>query len=164
MRLVRTLAGTLLLIIGLPAALTGPGLAAGVRPFLPAPLPGPVGWALLVAGSVLVGLGIATLAWPHRPREVVFVVGPEQVPVLAARLGVPTVTGAPGRTPQCGGELAAGNGLPGQPTRLRSVPGDSRPETLADGAAVRPPDPAGLDWPPRGPAPVRLALTGTPVG
>lgn len=51
----------------------------------------PVTWAVLVAGLVLAALGIAVLAWPARPREVVFVVEPAQVPVLAARLGVPAL-------------------------------------------------------------------------
>nr|MDT0660977.1 hypothetical protein [Micromonospora sp. DSM 115978] len=44
--------------------------------------------AVVAAGAVLVILGMAGLAWPVRPREVVFVVEPNQVPVLAGKLGV----------------------------------------------------------------------------
>jgi hypothetical protein len=91
MRLVRAIAGILLLLIGLPMLLVGGPLGAialrgDVRPaWLDA-----AGWLLLAGGAIGVALGVAILAWPTRPRprEVVFVVEPSQVPVLAARIGV----------------------------------------------------------------------------
>ncbi|MEV1285537.1 hypothetical protein [Micromonospora sp. NPDC049679] len=51
------------------------------------------GWGLLTLGTLLLGFGMAVLAWPIRPREVVFVVEPDQLPAIAARLGVRTLTG-----------------------------------------------------------------------
>ncbi|MBF9127444.1 hypothetical protein I0C86_00305, partial [Plantactinospora sp. S1510] len=48
----------------------------------------PAAWSLLTVGGILVLLGIVLLARPVRPREVVFVVEPDQVPAFAARLGI----------------------------------------------------------------------------
>jgi hypothetical protein len=44
---------------------------------------------LLVLGTVLMVVAVVTLAWPSRPREIVYVVPPAQVPEVAAQLGVP---------------------------------------------------------------------------
>ncbi|WP_431942242.1 hypothetical protein [Micromonospora marina] len=55
-------------------------------------------WALLAGGTLLVFLAVVVLLRPLRPREVVFVVEPDQVPVLAGRLGVTSLSGL-GRQP-----------------------------------------------------------------
>ncbi|ATO14716.1 hypothetical protein CO540_13475 [Micromonospora sp. WMMA2032] len=55
-------------------------------------------WALLAGGTLLVVLAAVLLLRPSRPREVVFVVEPDQVPVLAGRLGVSSLSGL-GRQP-----------------------------------------------------------------
>ncbi|MGC4894558.1 hypothetical protein [Micromonospora sp. DT31] len=60
-------------------------------------LPG-LRWALLAGGALLVVLAVVVLLRPARPREVVFVVEPDQVPVLAGRLGVTSLSGL-GRQP-----------------------------------------------------------------
>ncbi|MDG4829250.1 hypothetical protein O7627_08010 [Solwaraspora sp. WMMD1047] len=67
----------------------GPGLAADLRAELRPGWLDPGAVAALAAGALLMILGMAALAWPVRPREIVFVVEPSQVPVLAGRLGVP---------------------------------------------------------------------------
>jgi hypothetical protein len=46
-------------------------------------------WGLLILGTVALLLGIAVLIWPTRPREIVYVVDPSQLPDIAARLGAP---------------------------------------------------------------------------
>lgn len=50
-------------------------------------------YGLLVLGTVLVAVGVAVLAWPSRPREIVYVVPPAQVSEVAAQLGVPVPRG-----------------------------------------------------------------------
>lgn len=50
-------------------------------------------WALLAGGTLLLVLAVVLLLRPVRPREVVFVVEPDQVPVLAGRLGVNSLSG-----------------------------------------------------------------------
>ncbi|MEU8068239.1 hypothetical protein [Micromonospora sp. NPDC048169] len=55
-------------------------------------------WALPAGGTLLVVLAVVLLLRPLRPREVVFVVEPDQVPVLAGRLGVTSLSGL-GRQP-----------------------------------------------------------------
>ncbi|WFE38741.1 hypothetical protein [Micromonospora sp. WMMD998] len=108
MRFVRTIAGVLLLAVGIPALLAGVGLWHVARHADPADgyaarfgglelalrgelragwFPAVV-WALLAGGTLLTVLAVALLLRPHQPREVVFVVEPEQVPVLAGRLGI----------------------------------------------------------------------------
>ncbi|MFI7576289.1 hypothetical protein [Micromonospora sp. NPDC049497] len=109
---------------------------------------------LLTGGALLVVLAILLLLRPVRPREVVFVVEPDQVPVLAGRLGVTSLSG-----------------LGTQPTRDSGRPAVSARQLVTVGAAERPrpaigpvpahrpttladlvPHPA-LPWPPREPAP-----------
>jgi hypothetical protein len=48
----------------------------------------PTAWGLLAGGTLFAVLGVIMLVWPVRPREVVFVVEPGQLPVLTARLGI----------------------------------------------------------------------------
>ncbi len=100
MRMVRVLAGALLLVTGIPALLVGVALGADLTLDLRAELPS--GWAapvtagLLAGGVLLVTSALALLLRPVRPREVVFVVEPDQVPVLAGRLGVTSLSGLGG--------------------------------------------------------------------
>ena len=49
----------------------------------------PTSWALTVLGATLLILSFVLLCWPVRPREIVYVVDPAQVPDIAERLGVP---------------------------------------------------------------------------
>lgn len=59
-------------------------------------------FGLLVLGTVLLLGAIVALAWPTRPREIVYVVPPAQVPEIAAQLGIPvprTATGGPDALP-----------------------------------------------------------------
>ncbi|GAA2523414.1 hypothetical protein [Pilimelia columellifera] len=48
----------------------------------------PTAWGLTVLGAVLFALGLVLIFWPSRPREIVYVVEPSQVPDIAERLGV----------------------------------------------------------------------------
>ncbi|MEQ4305551.1 hypothetical protein ABNF97_29930 [Plantactinospora sp. B6F1] len=113
----------------------------------------PVAWISLALGGLLALFGVVLLARPVRPREVVFVVEPSQVPALAARLGVaaldeiedsPTCpVGAPERRvnlpAQAGGlpDRPVDQGVPTGTAPGRLVPADrrvspGRPATLAD--------------------------------
>lgn len=93
----------------------------------------PATWGLLASGALLVALAVVILLRPVRPREVVFVVEPDQVPVLASRLGV-TSLGALGaeRAPVGSGDgrvLVAERSL----AAVASIPAErARPATLAD--------------------------------
>ncbi|MFG1672948.1 hypothetical protein [Micromonospora sp. NPDC049282] len=168
MRFVRAIAGMLLLAVGIPALLVGAGLWFAARHADPAGgfaaraggldlmlrgelragwFPGAV-WALLAGGALLVILAALLLLRPHRPREVVFVVEPDQVPVLAGRLGISSLSELgrqPGPTSGPDRQLVAVGSSPGGRTRaaISSAP-SRRPATLAD-------LPAGRDWswPPR---------------
>ncbi|SCL52788.1 hypothetical protein GA0070606_2018 [Micromonospora citrea] len=126
--------------------------------------------ALLAGGVLTVALAVLLLLRPVRPREVVFVVEPDQVPVLAGRLGVTSLSGLGAqptrdsdRSRTVGRQLAsvgAGNG--GSLPAIGPVPA-RRPETLADlagdGPAFRPPGVSlSLAWPP-----VTTAETAPPV-
>lgn len=130
----------------------------------------PARWALPPAGVLLAGLAVLLLGRPPRPREVVFVVEPDQVPVLARRLGVTSLSalGAPPVRPAATptipaerplvavGAVAAGRPAIGPAAAERSAVSAGRPRTLADldtdtrqageGRSVRRPDP--LVWPP----------------
>jgi hypothetical protein len=113
----------------------------------------PTAYGLLVLGSLMVLLSIAALAWPARPREVVFVVEPDQVPTVSAKLGVTPLS-------ELGAALA-----PSSPPALWPVPvspagAGARPVTLADAlasAGVMAPGPAPA-WPPFNPPPVSPTL------
>ncbi|MCM0674476.1 hypothetical protein NCC78_07220 [Micromonospora phytophila] len=64
-----------------------------LRAELRAGWPVPVTAGLLAGGVLAVALALLLLLRPVRPREVVFVVEPDQVPVLAGRLGVTSLSG-----------------------------------------------------------------------
>ncbi|MFC3504777.1 hypothetical protein ACFOOK_27945 [Micromonospora krabiensis] len=68
-------------------------LALDLRAELRAGWIAPATWALLAGGVLLVTFAVLLLFRPVRPREVVFVVEPDQVPVLAGRLGVTSLSG-----------------------------------------------------------------------
>lgn len=85
-------------------------VAVDVRADLRANWLAPARWALPPVGALLVGLSLL-LGRPPRPREVVFVVEPDQVPVLAQRLGVTSLSALGGPT------RPAGDPLPTPPDR-----------------------------------------------
>ncbi|MFF5171437.1 hypothetical protein ACFY3U_02235 [Micromonospora sp. NPDC000089] len=91
---------------------------------------GPVAWGLLAGGLLLIASAALVLLRPVRPREVVFVVEPDQVPVLAGRLGVSSLSGLGRPTPER--ELVA-VGTATEPGRPAIGAGPTnRPATLAD--------------------------------
>ncbi|WP_375373477.1 hypothetical protein [Micromonospora sp. ATA51] len=96
-------------------------------------------WGLLAGGILLVVLAVALLLRPVRPREVVFVVEPDQVPVLAGRLGVTSLSGlgpqktAEGRPPLADRQLVSVGSAHAGRSRAAIGPVPSRrPETPAD--------------------------------
>ncbi len=97
MRFVRVITGVLLLVAGIPVLLGGAALGADLTLDLRAELReswvAPVTAGLLAGGMLLVSGALALLLRPVRPREVVFVVEPDQVPLLAGRLGVTSLSG-----------------------------------------------------------------------
>ncbi|SCE76570.1 hypothetical protein GA0070618_0754 [Micromonospora echinospora] len=114
----------------------------------------PARWALPAGGALLVALALLLLR-PPRPREVVFVVEPDQVPILAQRLGVTSLSAlgsSPGDPPPTPSErtlVAVGSGgrpaigpVPGRPATLADLPADRHAEE------GRRPVPPGLLWPP----------------
>lgn len=107
MRFVRVVAGVLLLVTGIPVLLGGAALGADLTLDLRAELGeswvAPVTAALLVGGMLLVSGALALLLRPVRPREVVFVVEPDQVPLLASRLGVTSLSGLGAPAARAGG-------------------------------------------------------------
>ncbi|SBT52756.1 hypothetical protein [Micromonospora auratinigra] len=104
-------------------------------------------WALLTGGTLLIALAVALLLGPVRPREVVFVVEPDQVPVLAGRLGVTSLSGLGQRSPAPERQLVpVGSGHAERPRAAIGPVPSRRPETLAD----LPADP-GWAWPPPSP-------------
>ncbi|SDX92996.1 hypothetical protein SAMN05444365_101112 [Micromonospora pattaloongensis] len=108
----------------------------------------PTSWGLLALGALAIAAGTAVLAWPTRPREVVIVVEPDQVPALAARLGLQTLNGI-GRD----ATVPAGTALPSP-----SAPGSAAqtlPSPSAPGSAAQAP-PA---WPAPSTRPATLADT-----
>ncbi|SCE67944.1 hypothetical protein [Micromonospora mirobrigensis] len=128
---------------------------------------GPVTYGLLGVGILLVAIAALVLLRPIRPREVIFVVEPDQVPVLAGRLGVSSLSGlasVPGWEPPPvrerelvgvgagGARSTLGAVAPGRPASLADLP----PAGTAEGAAppatrLAPPDVAlDLTWPPAG--------------
>ncbi|TWJ23700.1 hypothetical protein [Micromonospora endolithica] len=126
---------------------------------------GPATAGLLTGGVLLVVLGVLLLLRPVRPREVVFVVEPDQVPVLAGRLGVTSLSGL-GAQPTRDDDrprvtarqlVSVGAAERSRPA-LDPVP-DERPATLAD-LGTHPP----LTWPPSAPAPTAPPTTATSPG
>jgi hypothetical protein len=126
---------------------------------------------LLVLGTVLLLVAVTALVWPGRPREIVYVVPPAQLPELAARLGAPvprTAAGLPAAEPfwtvpvRDSGAFAgpawrpAGAGPAGPPVGAPlalSVPGPAD-ELPTAGQQPRPP----ADAAPADPAPADVAL------
>ncbi|WP_306344834.1 hypothetical protein [Micromonospora sp. 4G55] len=110
----------------------------------------PVAWGGLAGGLLLIVLAVLVLLRPVRPREVVFVVEPDQVPVLAGRLGVSSLSGL-GAAPEPERQLVS----VGAPERSRAAIGAvpaRRPATLAD----LPP------WPPEHPEETAEPVPGSP--
>ncbi|WP_442934005.1 hypothetical protein [Micromonospora sp. CPCC 205561] len=137
-------------------------LALELRAGLPAGWAAPAGVGLLAA-AVLAAATALLLLRPVRPREVVFVVEPDQVPVLAGRLGVTSLSGLGAqptrdddRSRLVGRQLASVGAAPvAARTAIGPVPA-RRPETLADlaegGPAIRLPEVnLTLAWPPVAP-------------
>ncbi|PZF89238.1 hypothetical protein C1I93_24180, partial [Micromonospora endophytica] len=71
----------------------GTDLGLDLRAELRAGWVAPATWGLLTGGILLITLAALLLLRPIRPREVIFVVEPDQVPVLAGRLGVSSLSG-----------------------------------------------------------------------
>ncbi|WP_406037082.1 hypothetical protein [Micromonospora sp. NBC_00898] len=114
-------------------------------------------WGLLAAGILLVVLAVALLLRPIRPREVVFVVEPDQVPVLAGRLGVTSLSGLgaqktpAARPPLADRQLVSVGSTPAGRSRAAIGPVPSRrAETLAD-LPVSPGTTTTWSWPPETP-------------
>ncbi|MGC4819114.1 hypothetical protein [Micromonospora sp. DT63] len=139
-------------------------LSLDLRAELSAGWVGPVTWGLLAVGVLLVACAVLLLLRPPRPREVVFVVEPDQVPVLAGRLGVTSLSGLSSRNSGAAPPLPAvrqlvpvGSGAAGWP-RSASGAEPTQPVTLADldvpARLPRPPEVAlSLAWPPAGAEP-----------
>ncbi len=93
-------------------------------------------WALLAGGTLLVVLAVVLLLRPVRPREVVFVVEPDQVPVLAGRLGVSSLSGlgsGEDRPDPAERQLVAvGSGHTQRPRAAIGPVPSRRPRSLAD--------------------------------
>ncbi|WP_436970858.1 hypothetical protein [Micromonospora coxensis] len=101
----------------------------------------PLAWGSSAGGLLLVALAVLVLVRPIRPREVVFVVEPDQVPVLAGRLGVSSLSGlgaGPAREPER--QLVSVGAPEADRPAIGAVPA-RRPASLAD----LPP------WPPQRP-------------
>ncbi|GAB2937282.1 hypothetical protein GCM10027280_26830 [Micromonospora polyrhachis] len=94
-----------------------PGISLDMRAEVRTGWLDPMAWGSLAGGVVLTMLGVAVLVWRSRPREVIFVVEPDQVPLLAARVGISSlaelgrVGRARGSVPTLEGELAADDDL-----------------------------------------------------
>ncbi|WP_051723702.1 hypothetical protein [Micromonospora chokoriensis] len=136
----------------------GGDLALELRAELRAGWTGPATWGLLTVGVLLMVCAALLLLRPLRPREVIFVVEPDQVPVLAGRLGVTSLSALGAREPDSAPPIPArqlapvGSGLGERP---RSAIGaePARPDTLADldepARLPRPPEVTlSLAWPP----------------
>lgn len=96
------------------------------------------------AGALLILLAVAALTWQVRPREVVFVVEPSQVPVLAGRLGLPTLDdpGIGGSRPGPPADNGPRNGHPGGGGFRNGLWGSGHAARVAGGGG--PPDPGAL--------------------
>jgi hypothetical protein len=166
MRFARGLVGMLLLTIGIPATLAGAALGLAARHAdggltarlgvvdlqarLPDGWPPVTAWVLVALGALLVA-SAALLLRPPRPREVVFVVEPDQVPVLAGRLGVTSLSGmglrpAPAPTDRQLVAVGAPAAPPGPHARPGSRPPSgphARPGSRAPSGEPRRPGPGG---------------------
>lgn len=139
----------------------GADLALDLRAELRAGWTGPATWGLLAVGVLLMVGAAVLLLRPVRPREVIFVVEPDQVPVLAGRLGVTSLSGLGSREPDSAPPMPARELTPvgsGARERPRSAIGaqPARPATLADldepSRLPRPPEVTlSLAWPPPDP-------------
>lgn len=124
-------------------------------------------WGLLAGGLLLVALAVALLLRPVRPREVVFVVEPDQVPVLAGRLGVTSLSGLGAqpsaadrsrplvaeRQPASVGSVAAGRpraAIAPAPARRPASLADLADDPVPGGSPRRPEAALTLAWPPTG--------------
>lgn len=95
-------------------------------------------WGLLILGPVMLLLGLAALAWPARPREIVYVMDPAM-----AASSLPAF--ATGRTVIH---------VPAQPT-APPVPPSALPAASAPGTEQE--SPPGMPWPPTESAPTEAA-------
>ncbi|MGW0435491.1 hypothetical protein ACWDV4_23490 [Micromonospora sp. NPDC003197] len=100
-----------------------PGISLDLRAEVRTAWLDPIAWGSLAAGVVLTTLGIAVLVWRSRPREVVFVVEPDQVPLLAARVGVSSLAEL-GRAGRARGTVPVLEGSRGVDDGLRAVDDD----------------------------------------
>ncbi|MGC4867356.1 hypothetical protein ACLQ3B_18220 [Micromonospora sp. DT53] len=152
----------------------GADLALDLRAELRAGWTGPATWGLLTVGVLLVACAVLLLLRQLRPREVIFVVEPDQVPVLAGRLGVTSLSGLgrprqPDSTPPLPVRQLAPVGA-GAAEPPRPAIGAARAATLADlGEPVRLPHPPevrlSLAWPPADPdEPTDRPVAVPPVG
>lgn len=139
----------------------GADLALDLRAVLRAGWVGPATWGLLAVGVLLVVCAVLFLLRPLRPREVIFVVEPDQVPVLAGRLGVTSLSGLGARDPGPTPPLPAVRQL----TAVGSAAGE-RPRSAIGAEPARPATLADLDEPVRLPRPpeVTLSLAWPPAG
>ena len=98
---------------------------------------------LLVLGTVLMVVAVVTLAWPSRPREIVYVVPPAQVPEVAAQLGVPlprAVIGQPTAVPAV--PVPAVPAVPVPAVPVPAVPVPAVPNSTLPSGPAPPPPPA----------------------
>ncbi|MGS2616560.1 hypothetical protein ACVCAH_18830 [Micromonospora sp. LZ34] len=141
-----------------------PDLALQLRAELRSGWTAPATAGLLAGGVLLVTLALLLLLRPVRLREVVFVVEPDQVPVLAGRLGVSSLSGLGAQPTRdtdrslVGGRQLAAVGSTGAPRPAIGPVPARRPASLADLTgpdAAEAPRPPGvtltLAWPPNGP-------------
>ncbi|MGC4747284.1 hypothetical protein ACLQ28_16760 [Micromonospora sp. DT201] len=138
----------------------GADLTLDLRAELRAGWTGPATWGLLAAGVLLVVCALLFLLRPPRPREVIFVVEPDQVPVLAGRLGVTSLSGlgahdrgSSSRFPAVR-QLTPVSSAAGERPRSAIGAKPARSATLADldepVRLPRPPATLSLAWPPAG--------------
>ncbi|WP_412101450.1 hypothetical protein [Micromonospora ureilytica] len=154
-------------------------VAVELRAELRAGWTGPATWGLLTVGVLLVVCAALLLLRPLRPREVIFVVEPDQVPVLAGRLGVTSLSGLGPRQPDPTPPLPVRQLAPvgagaAAAAPSRSAIGAARADTLADldepARLPRPPEVRlSLAWPPADPdeptaRPVAVPPVGDPAG
>ncbi len=136
----------------------------------------PARWGLLILGVVDFLTGLVLLLWPRRRREIVYVVGPGQLPGLTARLGIsavplaappmpyadagpPAVLDSPDPDPPGDPEPTEEDLVPGLALAPSSVPVEP-PAWLVEANTVRAPAAlAGPSW--TGPTPVPTGEPGT---